>query len=73
VGGGFDHWVEASPGSHLLHLDANRRRTWMGKAYLLRVAEGGVYEAGLRWNRRWTNFDARPDVHPVRSIHDGSD
>jgi hypothetical protein len=45
----------------------------MGKAYLLRVAEGGVYEVGLRWNRWWNNFDPRPDVRPVRSIHDGSD
>src|SRR2546421_632234 len=72
-GRGWGPGAEAGPGSPPLPLDANRRWTWMGKAYLLRVPEGGVYEVGLRWNRWWNNFDARPDVRPVRSIDDGSD
>ena len=67
LGNGFSYAVEASPGNHLLQLDANYRWTWIGKAYLVRVPDEGVYEVRVRWNRLWNNFHARADVCPVRA------
>jgi hypothetical protein len=62
---GFDYWVTASAGNHLLRVDAPLRWPWVGKDYMLQVAGPGVYEVRLRWHRWWSNFHTRAEVSPA--------